>query len=268
MFPFVIHQGDFIIPTFFFMVMVGVLILTFYLYFRAPKLGFSQVIVLDCGIIGAIFGILGARIFHVFFEALWFYQEDWTRVFEFWRGGFVSFGAYIGGSLSVLLYLRLRKVNILAYADYIAMAVPILVMAIRVGCLGAGCCYGKPTDFFLHFVFDHPSSDAGSKFPGVSLHATQLYDFLNGLFLLIFLHWRYARKKFDGEIFILLFGMYSFIRGMIEFLRGDRDRGLYFDGLISTGQITGFVLILICIAGYVYLWRKVKNKEDEETNHE
>lgn len=260
MFPYIINQGEFVIPTFFFMVMIGVLVTTFYLYFRAPRYGFSQVIVLDVGIVGAIFGILGARIFHVFFEALWFYKEDPMRVFEFWRGGFVSFGAYIGGATAVLVYLKWRKVSVLKYADFIALAIPFLVLFIRIGCLGAGCCYGKPTDFFFHLVFDNPHSDAGSKFPGVELHATQIYDMLNGIFVFSLLHWRYAKKKFDGEILLLLYISYSFIRGMIEFLRGDQDRGVYFDGAVSTGQITGLMLITLCSIAYIYLLKNSSSK--------
>jgi len=259
MFPHIINQGDFVIPTFFFFVMVGVLVTTFYLYFRAPKLGFSQVVVLDVGIVGAIFGILGARIFHVFFEYFWFYKEDPMRFFEFWRGGFVSFGAYIGGTAAVLIYLKYRKLNVLKYADFVATAIPFLILFIRIGCLGAGCCYGKPTDFFIHLVFDHhPASDAGSKFPGIALHATQVYDMINAVIIFLTLQWRYTRKKFDGEIALLLFIMYSFIRGLIEFMRGDLDRGVYFDGLVSTGQFTGLVFISICVALYVYLLRKNK----------
>ncbi|HLD43823.1 MAG TPA: prolipoprotein diacylglyceryl transferase family protein, partial [bacterium] len=76
MYPIIIHVGSLVVPAFFFMTMLGVLSCTFYLYFRAPRLGFSQVVVLDCGIIGAIFGILGARLFHVFFEYFWYYKED------------------------------------------------------------------------------------------------------------------------------------------------------------------------------------------------
>lgn len=256
MFPFIINYGDIVIPSFFFMVMVGVLVTTFYLYFRAPKMGFSQVAVLDIGIVGAVFGILGARIFHVLFEALWFYREDPMRVFEFWRGGFVSFGAYIGGGLAVLAYLKIRKLPILKYADFVSLAIPFLVVFIRIGCIGAGCCYGKPTDFFIHFVFTDPASDAGSKFPGQHLHASQLYDIFNGIIMFVILHWRYARKRFDGEILLLLYITYSFFRGLVEFVRGDLDRGVYFDGAVSTGQITGFTLITLCSIVYVYMLRK------------
>lgn len=238
------------------MIMLGVLATTFYIYFRAPKLGFSQVVALDMGIIGAIFGVIGGRLFHVFAEAFWFYRQDPMHIFEFWRGGFVSFGAFIGGTLAVMAYLKLRKLPMLPYMDLAALGIPIMILFIRIGCLGAGCCYGKPTDFFLHLTFSNPSSDAGSKFAGIPLHATQIYDMLNAVFVFALLNWRYARKKFEGEIVLLLFISYSFIRGLIEFLRGDADRGLYFNGMISTGQMTGLVLIVLCSVIYVILLRR------------
>ena len=244
------------------MVMVGVLVLTFYLYFRAPKLGFSQLIVLDCGIVGAIAGILGARIFHIFFEHFWYYKEDPIRVFYFWQGGFVSFGAFIGGTVAVALYLKWRKVNVLQYADFIASGLPLLIIFIRIGCLGAGCCFGKPTDFFFHLTFTDPHSDAGSRFNGVSLHATQIYNMMNGLFLFILLNWRAKFKKFHGEIVLLFFMLYPIGRGLVEFLRGDTDRGVYFNGTVSTGQITGFVFIILATALYVFLLKQAKNKND------
>ena len=260
MFPFIINQGSFVIPTFFFMVMLGVLSATFYLYFRAPKLGFSQVAVLDVGIVGAIFGVLGARIFHVFFEAFWFYKQNPMHFFEFWRGGFVSFGAYIGGTLAVLIYLRVRKLPILKYADFVALSIPFLIFFIRVGCLGAGCCYGKPTHFFFHLTFTDPNSSAGSVYPGVPLYPTQILDMLNAVFIFVVLHWRYNRKKFDGEILIWLFLLYGSIRSMIEILRGDTDRGVYMNGMISTGQITSAVWFVICLISYFVLLKRSQKK--------
>lgn len=268
MFPFVVHSGALVIPTFFFMVMLGILAATFFLYHKAPKLGLSQVAALDFGMVGGIFGILGARLFHVFVEdfdvgyrnslitawfdgnpaivkTFWYYWHDPMRVLEFWRGGFVSYGAYIGGTIAVLTYLKLRKLSLLDYADFVALSIPLLVIFIRIGCLGAGCCYGKPTDFFIHLTFTNPSSDAGSRFPGVHLHATQLYDLLNGVFLFIYLNWLYPRRRFRGQVFLSFFILYSFFRGVIEFLRGDADRGLYLGGALSTAQITGLSFIVV-----------------------
>lgn len=285
MFPFIlntkIYEMKVVIPSFFFMVMLGVLATTFFLYYRAPKLGLSQVACLDFGIIGAIFGVLGARLYHVFFENLdlgyhvpliqrWFgtkpweiptltyYAHDPMRILEFWRGGFVSYGAFIGGATAVIIYLKLRKLPILQYADFVSTAIPLMVIFIRLGCIGAGCCYGKPTDFFIHLIFHHPQSDAGSKFPGMALHASQIYDMLNGFILLGFLNWRYPRKRFHGEIFLLLFMGYSFFRFWIEFLRGDLDRGVWLGGRLSSAQITGLMIIAITAVCYAFLRTRAK----------
>lgn len=282
MFPFVLHYGSLVIPTFFTMVMLGVLLCTFYLYFRAPKLGFSQVAVLDLGIIGAISGIVGARIYHIVIEAwlsnpliwspdkkawinMWdFYREDYWRIFEFWRGGFVSYGAYIFGTLAVILYLKYRKLPVLKYGDFVALAIPIIVIFVRIGCLGAGCCYGKPTDFFIHLVF--PFHMENGPPVGVPLHATQIYDLLNGVFLFVALNLFYKKRKFDGQILLLFFMGYSFIRGLIEFMRGDEDRGVYFkDALsiagvpgLSSAQVTGLIVIAVCVVLYVILYSRHK----------
>lgn len=258
MFPFIIHSGDLVIPTFFFMMMLGVMASTFYMYFLAPRHGFSQIVVLDCSIVGTICGILGGRLFHVFVEALWFYQENPWRFFEFWRGGFVSYGAFIGGTIGILVYLKIKKQPILEYVDFIALAVPLMVVFIRIGCLGAGCCYGKPTDFPLYLAFHNRASEAGSKFPGIHLHASQVYDLLNGMLIFIVLNWRYKYRRFKGEIVLLFFMLYAFIRGLIEFLRGDAERVLWLQGSVSTGQITGVVIIALCVVIYVLLYRKAK----------
>lgn len=255
MFPFLFKHEAIVIPTFFTMMMLGVLAATFYLYFRAPKLGFSQVVALDIGIFGAVFGVIGGRLFHVFAEAWWFYREDPWRILDFWRGGFVSFGAFIGGAVAVLLYLRMRRLPVLKYADFTALSLPLLVMFIRVGCLGAGCCYGKPTDSFFHLIFPGPHYENGPP-TGVPVHPTQVYDFLNGLVVFVFLNWLYPRRRFDGQIALLFFILYSTIRFMIEFLRGDADRGLYFHDTISTGQMTGGLVIIFCLICYAILERR------------
>jgi phosphatidylglycerol:prolipoprotein diacylglycerol transferase len=255
MFPFLFKFGDVVLPPFFTMIMIGILATSFYAYSLAPKRGLSQVAALDIGIVGAIMGIIGGRLFHVFFEAWWFYKDNYSRILEFWRGGFVSFGAYIGGTLGVILYLKLRKLPLFKYGDLVGLALPIMIMAIRIGCLSVGCCYGKPTDFFIHLTFPGPYVTGGPPV-GVPVHATQIYDFLNGLFLFFFLRFVDKHKKFDGQVIMLFFILYSLIRFFIEFLRGDADRGLYFNNMISTGQITGLLIIAICMGVYFYLWKK------------
>ncbi len=261
MWPALTLTPDIVISNFQFLVMLGILITAFYLYYLAPRYGLSQLVALDVGIVGGIFGIAGAKLFHVVFEyEYWDYyrQNPWSAL-QIWRGGLVSYGAYFGGITSILLYLKIKKLPLITYADFISQAVPILVVFIRMGCIAAGCCYGKPTDFFIHLTFPHLVTDKGVNLSGVPLHASQLYDLMNGVFMFGLFRYLYPRRAFQGQIFILLLVCYAFVRFFIEFLRGDADRGLYFGGLLSTGQIISTILVTLGSLTYIYLWKKAKS---------
>lgn len=260
MFPFIINQGEFVIPTFFFMVMVASLAATFYITWQAGRKGMSQIAILDIGMYGTLFGIIGARLFHVFVEAPSYYWADPIRVFYIWQGGFVGYGVFLGILISSLVYLKIKHLPILEYTDLIALGCPIIIFMVRIGCIGAGCCYGKPTDFPIHLIFNNPASDAAQYYQGIPLHATQIYDMLNATFDFIIIHLVDKRKKFTGQITLLFFMIYAFNRFLIEFLRGDTDRGTYFGGIISTSQIVGICIWIVC--GSLYLkWNHQKNNE-------
>lgn len=256
MYPFLFHYKTIYIPTFFFMVMVASLAATFYIYWQAKKKGMSQVAVLDIAMVATISGVIGARLFHIFVEAPGYYWEHPSYVFHFWRGGFVGYGAFIGILVGTISYLKIKKLPILEYCDLVALGCPLIIFFVRIGCLGAGCCYGKPTDFFFHLIFHNPASDAGRDFPGAVLHATQIYDMINAIITFIVIHLVDKRKKFHGQVMITFFMTYAFIRFFIEFLRGDEDRGLFFDGLLSASQITGIVIWILGIISMIYLKKK------------
>lgn len=256
MLPFLIHKGTFYLPTFYFMIMVASLVTTFYVYWQAGRKGFDRIAILDMAMVGTVGGVIGARLFHVFVEAPGYYWEHPTYVFHVWQGGFVGYGAFIGTTISVLLYLKYKKLPVLDYADLTALGCPLIIFFIRIGCLGAGCCYGKPTDFFLHLVFTNPASDAGHKLPGQWLHATQIYDMINAAIGFGLVHWVYPRRKFSGQVMLVFFMSYAIGRFFIEFLRGDADRGVYFNNLISTSQITGLVIVAVCLVFWKILSKR------------
>src|SRR5262245_41922333 len=254
MFPFLIRQGDIVIATFPAMLMLASLAATLYGYFRAPSKGLSQAVVLDLGIIGTVAALVGGRLFHVIFENPSKYWENPSLIFHVWGGGFVSYGAVAFMGLSWYIYLKIRGLNLWKYTDLAVFAAPIIIFFVRIGCLGAGCCYGKPTNFFIHLTFTNPFSDAGRDFPGVPLHATQIYDLLvNGVFLFICLSVIDAKKKFDGQVTASFFILYGILRGLVEILRGDTDRGVYFGGILSTAQIFGIFSVLFGLTLYHFL---------------
>lgn len=252
--------GELQIPSFFFMIAVGAVLFTFYCYWVAGRAGLKREYFLDMGMIGILAGFLGGRIFHVLVEAPDYYWEQPLRFFEFHKGGFVSYGAYLGVPLACYGYLRLRRLAIWPHLDIVAIGTPILQFFIRVACLLTGCCYGRPTDVPWAITFTDPASTAYYYFPNTPLHPTQIYSGLHAVALFLFINWFYRKKRtFPGQTAWVMMILYLIPRAIVEAFRADSDRGLWFGGLLSTGQIVAIVGVLLSLVMYFYLKKKHVN---------
>lgn len=269
--PFLFSIGSTKVPSFFFFIMVATLACTFTLFATAKKRGLQPEAMLDMGIIGMLAGVLGARIFHILVEAPDYYWEKPMRVFEFWRGGFVSWGGFLALVIALPAYFKIRKLPIMIYMDNFATGAPIIKFFVRVACLLTGCCYGKPTDVAWAITFKDPASTAYYYYPNIPLHPTQIYSMIHAAFLFFLVNWYYRLSHelkdgksiskaghTDGETICILTMGWTIPRAFIEFFRGDADRGLWFGGLASTGQITGVSIFLAALATFLYL--RSKNK--------
>lgn len=261
MHPTLFHIGDSGIPAFFFMIMVAALASTFVAVKFAKKEGLSEVVILDMAIIAVIASILGSRIFHIIFEAPDYYLEKPIRVFYFWQGGFVSLGAFICSVLGWIIYLKLKKCDMWRYIDVAALAVPIIKFFVRLGCLLVGCCFGRPTDSFLGIKFTNPDSTAFEYYPGVAIFPTQIFNMVNAVIMFGVLYFVYKRRKFKGQVLAVFLIYYAVTRFVIEFFRGDVDRGMYFNNMLSTGQLVMILTLAIGIVTYVVLGKKAKKAE-------
>ena len=164
----------------------------------------------------------------------------WTSLAD----GFVVYGGVIAGILAANIYCKIKKLHFLSYLD---VAVPSIALAQgfgRIGCFLAGCCYGHESDLPIAVTFKNSSYAPN----GIPLFPSQLvssaFDFAH-FFVLCAL----ARKnKTPGRIgaFYLIF--YSIGRFIIEFFRGDLERGNV--GTLSTSQ---FISIFVMIAGIMML---------------
>ncbi|MCE9626004.1 MAG: prolipoprotein diacylglyceryl transferase, partial [Deltaproteobacteria bacterium] len=127
--PFLYYSPNFSIPSFAFMLMLASLTATMVLYKLAPRRGLSQVVSLDLGIIGTIMAVIGMRVFHIFVEGpnyaspgySNYYWEHPTHMWQIWRGGFVSYGAFLGIGVGWISYLKWRKLDMLTYLDFGAL---------------------------------------------------------------------------------------------------------------------------------------------------
>jgi phosphatidylglycerol---prolipoprotein diacylglyceryl transferase len=257
--PILFHIGDTPIYPFFLLIMLGALAGTFLASRFAKKSGLDPVVVIDIGIISIIASIIGSRVFHIIFEYPMYYWEHPMRVFDFLAGGFVSLGAYIFSAIAGVIYFRRRKIAIMPYLDEIARVIPLIMFAVRSGCLLTGCCYGRPTDFFFHLVFK-PGSTAFYYHGDTPLHASQVYALISATAIFILLQIVRARRRFVGQVIAVYLIAAGLTRLLFEFTRGDSDRGVYLAEIIppyglSTGQIVMFGFFVTGIILYRRLGR-------------
>jgi len=124
----------------------------------------------------------------------------------------------------------------------------------RVGCLFAGCCYGRPTSLPWGITFTDPFAAANVGTPlNRPLHPTQLYEAAaEALILIILLATESRGRRFAGRTFWLYMLLYAVSRFIVEIFRGD-PRGNV--GIFSTSQFISVLLAPLAIAMLVYLSR-------------
>jgi phosphatidylglycerol:prolipoprotein diacylglycerol transferase len=143
-----------------------------------------------------------------------------------------------------------------------AMAAPLaLAQAMgRLGCFSAGCCWGKAVapGHPLAITFTDPRAHEQTGVPlAQPLIATQLIEMSFDLLLCLLLTvlWR-RRPRPDGTVFWVYVLLYGLGRGLIEFWRGDRARGLYLAGQVSTSQLLSVVAVVVAVVMLVRGWRR------------
>ena len=217
-------------------------------------------------------------------------ESDCGRLLRWWNGGLVFYGSVIGGILTMIWFVRREGVRFLPIADII---IPMLALGQffgRIGCLSAGCCWGRPTagDWGIQFprgssvFFQHYNQGLvdASATASAHVHATQIYDSLYGLFLFGFLLWLSRRKTWDGQVFFGWLMLYPLGRSTVELFRGDDlERGFLFEWVVeplntllglplesptflSTSQFISLAMVLV---GLLLWHRQTKSNEALET---
>lgn len=161
--------------------MIGIGFIAAYLMteFRARKYRMNTDIVFTLFISSVVFGLLGAKVLYYLTILDRVIKDPGVILDE--MEGFVVYGGIIGGVLAGYVVCRIKKEKFWQYFDLIAPAIALAQGFGRIGCLLAGCCYGKETDSPLSITF-HTSDFAPND---VALIPTQIYssilDFLNRL---------------------------------------------------------------------------------------
>lgn len=221
--------------------------------------------IIDGCIVIVLSAVLGAKLFHVLFEARGHQLPDgtvaegvvdllkadpwhWARLFE---AGYVFYGGLVGATVMGFVFItRVDGPDKYATGDYGAPGFMLGIALGRLGCILAGCCYGHPTDLPWAVTYDgvHPSG-------GVPVHPVQLYDVAFGLLGVAFCAYYWKRRRFGGELFAIVSIAYAIWRFISEMFRGDLDRGVWLGGTVSTSQLVSLTIIPIAVGAYYLLWK-------------
>jgi phosphatidylglycerol:prolipoprotein diacylglycerol transferase len=222
---------------------------------RARQRGLDQTRVLDLGIYIIISALIGAKLLLLVTDFRT-YVDNPSELMTLARSGGVFYGGLLLAVTVALWYIRRIGLPLWTTCDVFAPGIALGHVIGRLGCLFAGCCYGKPTDVPWAITFTNPDAAANVGTPlNVPLHPTQLYEAgAEALILLILLATERRGRPFPGRTFWLYILLYGISRFVIEIYRGD-PRGTVF--MFSTSQFISLLLVPIAAVMLVVLSRRV-----------
>lgn len=194
-------------------------------------------IVWDGLIWALIFGIIGARLYHVFTPSIsaggWQQTLNYLRnpvsILTTWEGGLGMPGAIIGGAFGLYLFARRSRISLSLILDVAAPGVALAQAIGRWGNFVNQELYGPPTDLPWG-IFIEPAYRLNTTWNGVPLaqfetfHPLFLYESIWNLANMFFLLWlmrRFEGRLKEGDLFFAYLVMYPLGRFLLEFIRLD-----------------------------------------------
>jgi len=279
------------------MIVIGFLLAVYIGHRRFLRYGQYANDFMDYAFWALIGGILGARTVYILVEwKEYFIDRPWTEinalgikipsVLALWQGGLVYWGSFLGGFIAFLIFAHKRKINVLVFADLAVVGLPLAQMFGRLGCVAAGCCWGKAyyhldeagkviSDLPIAMRFPPGSSAYNSLLHSGSEHVrehmftsgmtlplfpSQLAEAFGTLCIFFILLWFSPRKWFHGQLLLAYVVLYSVMRSILELFRGDVDRGYVIQGVLSTSQFISIVIVTVAVVSMVYIKIKQQKK--------
>ncbi len=222
---------------------------------RARRYEVDPNTVTDLWIASLIAGVLGSKLL-LYLLNIEDYLAHPAAILTSLRSAGVFYGGLLAAIGVCVIMVRRRGLDGWQVADVLAPAIALGQSIGRLGCLAAGCCWGRETSLPWAVTFTNPRAHEITGVPlGVPLHPTQIYLSLADLAAFGILTWVSGRRSFRGQIILLYLILYALLRGSIESLRDDPRGG--FAGL-STSQVLS---ILVGLAAVILYLRRARQPE-------
>ena len=270
------------LPAYGVMIMLGFIFAILICYLRVRIHGTDPNVIIDLGIVSMIFGILGARLWHVveYWSTVYAVAPDGTprgtwdalvEAVQVQKGGLVFYGGFLLAAVAAYLYLRIRKLPVLYYLDLLAVAVPIGQAFGRIGCFMNGCCWGvgcAPGSAnswafpWLTTYYNHPLTIPGVENvihkAGDPVLMSQFVDSFNGMVLFVLMTIFYEKlARYRGETASILFVLYGINRLITQHLRADVPT---YTADLGSAQWTSITIIVCGVLAWAYFRFVRKNR--------
>lgn len=255
MHQYLFYIGDFPIRAYGLVLSLSIIIATGIAYFLAKQDGRYHEHVVDMGIYCGLSGLLGARLWDVFFFDWGYYQHHLTEILNVWQGGMAIQGGIVLGVITGVLYCRYHRIDILAMMDICAPAIIFGQGLGRCANLLNGDAFGAPTGGSFGILYPQTTL-AYHTYGAQPLWPAEIWegqlDFL--IFGLLLLYRAFPHAK--GQAFALYVMLYSAARFFLEYLRGDYTELIL--GMFKSAQLTSIIAFTAALAVFAYLACKKK----------
>ena len=204
--------------------------------------------IIDFSITVAIAGLIGARLWDVFFFDWQYYGNHLLEIPFVWQGGMAIQGGVVLGTLAGYWYLRKHNIDFWAFADIFAPALILAQSVGRMANLFNGDDFGHPTGGNFGILYPE-STLAYHTYGNQPLWPAEIWegqiDILIFVALILFSSFKHAK----GQVFVLYAILYSAARFCLEFLRGDYvnlTMGL------KSAQMTSLIVMIVGICLFIY----------------
>lgn len=224
---------------------------------KLSVVSYQSSVIFDYLLMAFFSALAGGRIGYVlFYDAAYFFAHPLSIVYPYDQAGnFIGIygmsyhGAVMGILMGTFIFVRIKKLDFLAWADFIVPAVPLGYFFGRVGNFLNNELYGRVTDSQLGMYF--------AAAPGQLRHPSQLYEaLLEGVLLFIIL-WKMRNMNLQKGFLLgtYLLG-YGLLRIFVEqFREPDLQLGIFLNHF-TMGQLLSLCMV---VGGLFLLVSKNKN---------
>ena len=236
------------VPTYVLCSTIGAIFVVIYLYLRTDKYNISYIQLLTYLGVGVVSLFIGSKIvFTIGIIPTIIDKMSLHKLVEcFINGGIVFYGGMLGVLFGIYVVSKIKKDNSHYIYNYFAPAIPLFHVFGRIGCFLGGCCYGIEA----RWGFSLASDVATIRFP------VQLVESLCNMIIFVVLIFAERKKGLEANLLLIYLFLYSICRFVLEFFRGDIERGIW--GALSTSQIISIIIMSICL---IYTRKVIKDNE-------